>query len=434
MAISTTQAAGYSGQPTTTTTPTTSPNSTTNVISSTSVGTNPATFLYDVGLQNIYQDYQKNVSILNQAEQQSLQDAYTVREMSKKYLGEYASNVGIGDVSGNLLDIYGQYQQMVSATRSAFQGEEFKLQSEFDKARRELEAGKLASGLAPEGEPGSRGIIDYGSQFLPGTTDVNPDYIPGFNAKTYYPDDVEVGDNSRVLKVAGVEYVSVALPAGEENNSAFTFTTDDINEWYGKAFNNPNSPYYQKPAMAGAVVFFEDNQTYYYKGQDNKWYRLKGGTGVQTSNQMESTNNNFYIPSDSTSNTANVNGQLVVFSVEPIDKLNTLGGPDLDKLKVSYGGVDYTIPFASATGNRTVIDDNFSFKATDNPNMTADQKNILDEFFKKHNTARTQKERDKRDSKNLRPNSFVFYRGKFYAFTSGKIVEMRRSTPATTQG
>lgn len=432
MAISATQTAGYSGQPTTT--PTTNQNSTTNVISSTSVGTNPATFLYDVGLQNIYQDYQKNVSMLNQAEQQSLQDAYTVREMSKKYLGEYASNVGIGDVSGNLLDIYGQYQQMVAATRSAFQGEELKLQGEFDKARRELETGKLVSGMAQGKETGNLGIIDYGSQFLPGTTDANPDYIPGFNAKTYYPDDAEVTETSRSLKIGGAEYVTVGLPAGEETNTAFIFTTDDINEWYGKAFNNPNSPYYQKPAMAGAVVFFEDNQTYYYKGEDNKWYRMKPGTAVQSSNQMESASDNFYVPSGQTNNTANINGQLVVFSVEPLDSLATLGGPKLDSLKVSYGGVDYTIPFVTGAGNNTMINANFSFKAENNPNMSTEQKNLLDEFHRQHNTAKTQKQKDKKDSNNLRQNSFIFYRGKFYAFTNGKIVEMRRkNTVATTQ-
>jgi hypothetical protein len=34
--------------------------------------------------------------------------------MSKKYLGEYASNVGIGDVSGNLIDIYSSYAENIS--------------------------------------------------------------------------------------------------------------------------------------------------------------------------------------------------------------------------------------------------------------------------------------------------------------------------------
>ena len=68
-------------------------------------------YLYDAKLSNVFKDYQENIANLNQGEQQNLQDAYYIREMSKKYLGEYASNVGIGDVSGNLLDIYGNYQK-----------------------------------------------------------------------------------------------------------------------------------------------------------------------------------------------------------------------------------------------------------------------------------------------------------------------------------
>lgn len=68
-------------------------------------------YLYDSKLENIFKDYQENIATLTASEQQNLEDAYYIREMSKKYLGEYASNVGIGDVSGNLLDIYGNYQK-----------------------------------------------------------------------------------------------------------------------------------------------------------------------------------------------------------------------------------------------------------------------------------------------------------------------------------
>lgn len=71
-------------------------------------------YLYESGLQNIFNTYQQNIASLDQSKQQELQDAYMVREMSQKYLGEYASNVGVSDVSGNLLDIYGQYQSNLS--------------------------------------------------------------------------------------------------------------------------------------------------------------------------------------------------------------------------------------------------------------------------------------------------------------------------------
>lgn len=100
-------------------------------------------FLYDSGLQNIFNDYQANVATLNQNQQQDLQDAYYIREMSKKYLGEYASNVGMGDVSGNLLDIYGQYQQNVGAINQNYNQLELGLQSQYQQAQQQAFEGIL---------------------------------------------------------------------------------------------------------------------------------------------------------------------------------------------------------------------------------------------------------------------------------------------------
>lgn len=94
-------------------------------------------YLYESGLQNIFEDYQKSMSVLSQQEQQSLQDAYFIREMSKKYLGEYASNVGLGDVSDSLLDIYGQYQQNLGAIRQSYDALRLNLTQEYNKAREE---------------------------------------------------------------------------------------------------------------------------------------------------------------------------------------------------------------------------------------------------------------------------------------------------------
>lgn len=71
-------------------------------------------YLFDSGLQNVFNDYQQNIATLKKEEQQSLQDAYYIREMSKKYLGEYASNNNISNVSGGLLDIYSNYQNNIS--------------------------------------------------------------------------------------------------------------------------------------------------------------------------------------------------------------------------------------------------------------------------------------------------------------------------------
>ena len=55
-------------------------------------------YLYETGLQNIFNDYNKQIANLDASKQKEIEDAYYVRELSKKYLGEYASNTGIGDV------------------------------------------------------------------------------------------------------------------------------------------------------------------------------------------------------------------------------------------------------------------------------------------------------------------------------------------------
>jgi len=92
-------------------------------------------YLYESGLQNIFSDYQKNIQTLQQEETQQLQQAYAIREMSKKYLGEYASNVGIGDVSGSLLDIYSQYASNIGDIQQNFAALEMNLTREYTMER-----------------------------------------------------------------------------------------------------------------------------------------------------------------------------------------------------------------------------------------------------------------------------------------------------------
>ena len=96
--------------------------------------------LYKTGLQNIFNDYQKNVANLDSAKQQSLQDAYTIKRLSKKYLGEYASNVGVGDVSDHLLDIYGNYQQNLQSIQQNFGELQMGLEKEFQQERERMTA------------------------------------------------------------------------------------------------------------------------------------------------------------------------------------------------------------------------------------------------------------------------------------------------------
>ena len=77
-------------------------------------------YLYQTGLENIFTQYQKNIANLDSARQKDIADAYFIREMSKKYIGEYASNVGIGDVSGNLIDIYSSYAENISGINANY--------------------------------------------------------------------------------------------------------------------------------------------------------------------------------------------------------------------------------------------------------------------------------------------------------------------------
>ena len=250
-------------------------NDTTNVVSSTTAGTNPNTFLYDVGLQNIYQDYQKTMSTLNQQEQQSLQDAYYIREMSKKYLGEYASNTGIGDVSGNLLDIYGAYQQNVGGIRSEFDTKEMGLQQQYESTRRELETGKMlaeqtGAGKAPIGFTNltSAQVFDMSGNLVE-----NPNYIPGLDFN--YFSGISGFDSTKqgiYINDTGVEYISVMKSSDQEaddesfNNSP---TFSELTAYYQE--KNAN-----KVPVEGDIIPYENGANYVLR--NGAWYRLEQST------------------------------------------------------------------------------------------------------------------------------------------------------------
>lgn len=100
-------------------------------------------YLYETGLQNIFNDYNKQIANLDASKQKEIEDAYYVRELSKKYLGEYASNIGIGDVSGQLLDIYGKYQSNMNEINANFNDLQFGLESSYNEKKNEYELGLL---------------------------------------------------------------------------------------------------------------------------------------------------------------------------------------------------------------------------------------------------------------------------------------------------
>lgn len=111
-----------------------------------------AKYLYDSGLQNVFNDYQQNIATLNQQEQKQLQDAYYIREMSRKYLGEYASNLGISDVSGNLIDIYSQYQQNIGEITQQSDMLALNLQQQFQQQQEQIFQQALAQMEVQMGE------------------------------------------------------------------------------------------------------------------------------------------------------------------------------------------------------------------------------------------------------------------------------------------
>jgi hypothetical protein len=102
-------------------------------------------YMYETRLGNVFSDYEKNQEYLKQEKRESLQDAYYIKEMNKKYLGQYASNTGIGDVSGNLMDIYSKHHETVQGISKNYSERSFELQKEYQQTRQTALEGILTS-------------------------------------------------------------------------------------------------------------------------------------------------------------------------------------------------------------------------------------------------------------------------------------------------
>ena len=97
-------------------------------------------YLYESGLQNIFRRLSKSMSVLSHKNNRVCRMLILFREVSKKYLGEYTSNVGLGDVSDSLLDIYGKYQQNLEIFAKVMMQCGSNLTQEYNKAREENDA------------------------------------------------------------------------------------------------------------------------------------------------------------------------------------------------------------------------------------------------------------------------------------------------------
>jgi hypothetical protein len=365
------------------------------------VNFNAESYLYDVGLQNIFQDYQKSIATLNQQEQQSLQDAYYIREMSKKYLGEYASNVGVGDVSGNLLDIYGQYQQAVSGVRSQTDMAELGLQQQYDAQKRQLEMGKIATDAQGAQNPianwtsiSSQNAVDLDGMPIP-----NQNYNPEFNLEYYI--DKPSGWKDGISEVfvdnqGNQKYISLTID--EEGAKEGSFKGDskfDIEDAF-------ETQYPGKTATAGDTVLFK-GETFVLKG--GSWYRLQG-----------------FGANSPTSVIQNMQRQSRSYSEDTlITNVNNISqaGPGLyqdDKNKNLY-----IVNLEKATGSagsaylvRTDSDSSFSVTGADDNRSTA----IVAKFREVH----------AKEDGSIKNTSVVEYQGKLYFHKDGKIYEMKKRT------
>jgi hypothetical protein len=172
---------------------------------------NVSKHLYEARLGNVFSDYQKNQEYLKQEKRESLQDAYFIKEMSKKYLGQYASNVGAGDVSGNLTDIYSNYQSNVKDIDKGYGEESFKLAQQYQAKRQEALEGILTSqyGLELErmqetsqnvffnvvrGDTGGLSDIEYLDKAL-AEGDLDPSTHRAFVMSLYEQNEKEIFEN-----------------------------------------------------------------------------------------------------------------------------------------------------------------------------------------------------------------------------------------------
>lgn len=387
-----------SSDPVTQTTPTSTSSGTPNPATTIGdpVSFNANTYLYDVGLQNIFQDYQRNIATLNQQEQQSLQDAYYIREMSKKYLGQYASNVGVGDVSGNLLDIYGQYQQAVSGIRGQTNMAELGLQQQYDAQRRELELGRTMAEAEASQEP----LGTWTTVTSPQTIDVrtgnpieNPFYDADFDIDYYNrPSDWQEGV-SEVFVDGNGNYAYIGKDVEEEGFGGGTVFHDTITaDWQTEN---------EGTTLVAGMTHIYQGETFVLK--EGKWYRLKSfGTSKTDSPQaiqqlMGEQEQNWSNPNRNYENISNKN---IGFYQDKKDTnlyiINLESGEGKEKPLAYFVDVNKSALFE--TSSNTLGD-------------TANK--IIDKFKEVHGDT-------------LKNETAVYYGGKLYFYKDGKVYEMER--------
>lgn len=335
-------------------------------------------YLYGTKLQNIFNDYQKNIASLSQNEQQNLQDAYYIRELSKKYLGEYASNAGIGDVSGNLLDIYSKYQQNIGEIKSNYDVLELNLDKEYQKAKSESETVLLANeyqrALRQQEIEASQplAVTDIKSPYRSDGS-VNADYNAELDPTYLFDNENEenISKKSSIYSIEGSnqQYVQVLDDVEHDKKIPYPVTNADlIANWNADEANAGK-------VLSEGTMYYDRDTASYYVYKNSKWYRTVAMMGVM---DIANTNQQNW----------ELKGNASVSSDGLLQRRKNKNNLRVDIYTLTIGGQTYK------TGS--FLQEDFS----NDGKLTAEQQGIIDEFEKIH------------------PHStnpaVVYYKGKFW--------------------
>lgn len=193
--------------------------------------------LYNTKLQNIFTDYAASKAQIAKAEEESLQDAYYIKEMSKKYLGEYASNTGLGDVSGNLMDIHSTYAGQRQAIGEKRTEAELQLDSAYRSGLSQLEDLRYEYEEGVKGEKAQKVLSwlqmgDYGTR-ADGTKITDPkEYLD----KELAEGNIDQEQYNDFLRIS--QYM-------EHQNDVATFQENLEMGYYGKKLDEEGNEVYQ---------------------------------------------------------------------------------------------------------------------------------------------------------------------------------------------
>lgn len=364
-------------------------------------------YLYESGLQNIFSDYQKNIATLSKEKQNSLQEAYFIREMSRKYLGEYASNTGLNDVSGELLDLYGAYQQNISSIKEHYDTLQLNLTDEYNKARQEglqnilltdygIEVAKLNEKTQQimhniiVGETEGQDPIEYlkENKNVIGESNYRGIYEALYNQGLLGQSDIEYFDimNPQSERYVGDDY-DFKLSTGENvDKNSIGFVDPSGNRKFSVVEDADNDPKYDKTGEELYEIFDQ----YYQEGKVNHAIPVQGDIVVDRAFNSESNsteiveyiyNNNKWHRLVKEKPKVDVDENIKKWRLPSGKKSLTLSDAELTKDSITVNGVNWK----KENGTHILVDENFKFKKlfkSDNWNISVEEAKQLSNTLK----------------------------------------------------